>query len=166
MKQYASQPLRLALEFLCGSANEFVSALALTWMIILMTVMRFVHVQRMTVLQLRDMSIEFFCSQGKSIIQGSRRPFYTRMLRKGISGLDVGYKVDLFHRRKLHLGIDGHFWLPDFGPARASLGKCNIFLTTKMSQAKFINLSIQMFNQVDPSIPSSLSLEVPDQAAQ
>ena len=145
------------LECLVSSSNEFVSAICMTWCLIITCVLRFAHVQRSHIKALTDRSYEVFCARDKVKTQGACRPFYARGPRLGVTGLDLGSYLMKFQKRKTDdVQLAGMYFLPDFGPDRAGLNQVNAMRTVKMSQPKFIRYSQQLFDAEKMDVPSSV----------
>ena len=144
----------IKLELMTSSSNQFVRALSLTWCAIIVCVLRFAHIQRCHVTALTDRSWEVHCSRNKVKTMGKCRPFYARGPRIGITGTDLGALFNSFQKYKMDvLQINGMFFLPDFGPDKKDLHEISAWRTTKMSQAKFVRLSKQMFMVAGFNIP-------------
>ncbi len=141
-------PLRLRtwhkLEDLLFTANDLISALSCIWLLLILGVTRFIHLQRSHFTTESDWWIEFMTSMGKSRIRGLRRPFWWRMSRFGVSGRDLWPRM----RAVLNMGKAGEdktFLLRDFLPSRCKLSEAKMFATTAMTDARFRRMSDAMF---------------------
>ena len=79
------------LETLCSADNEFVRAIALTWVLLILSALRLGHWQRSMILELDNVGILSRATLGKRKEEGRRR------LRQKVShgGAGSGAKVDL-----------------------------------------------------------------------
>ena len=96
-------PLTLAvwasLEHLLSSSNQFVATLALVWVLLITSALRFAHFQRSSFLSVEAYYISGRASKGKRRVGGKQRPFEWRASRFAMSRFDLGKALDEFARR-------------------------------------------------------------------
>eukprot|EP00439_Symbiodinium_sp_Y106_P041843 s864_g5.t1 len=144
-------PLSLAfiigLEQLVSSKNQAVSALALTWILLTVVVLRFAHLQRSVIVRVLDNAISGRASLGKRRTQGRRRPFDWRAPRWGVTGLDIGSALHRMLLQAFPGGAQTGFLLPDFLPKRCTLQTATAFAGRDMPLGRFTRLSHSLFRQ-------------------
>jgi len=110
----------LTLESALASANALVAGLAAIWILMIITSVRFVHIQRSSIVRVTTKTIIFYCSRSSTKRGGSRHPFLWACPR-----VTLLEKTDLLRVMKESLGLapgplpepDQPSWLlADFGP--------------------------------------------------
>ena len=138
--------MRVLLDTTMSGGNDFVSALCLSWVMMIIFCLRFAHLQRSQVAEIASWYWELYVTRGKSRDCGNRRrPFRVRAPRSSVSGLDIAGLARSVLDRICKGRYVPHFFLFDTTPARAKLADIKGFVCRKMSRSKFVGLSAQLF---------------------
>ena len=146
-RQATPMPVRVwaFLEHAATSDNAFVSAIALTWLIMIVGCLRFAHVQRSRIEEVTDIMIRGVASRGKGRSQGKRRPFPWSAPAVGMSGVRIGAGLQSYLRRAAAGQPTPQFILFDFLPARTPLSSVTSFSPSAMTYPRFLQFSKTLF---------------------
>ena len=152
--------LWVTFEAATSSNNVLVQVLAASWIILLLTSVRFAHFQRSRLLAKTEHYLVALASLGKSRKGGARRPFKWICPFITISG-----KVDFISAfigvLQLQIGPEKEegqppWLLPDFGPKRSTLATAKTLVASPMGIGRFHELSNQLLAsmQIDEKVTS------------
>ena len=141
------------LETTMTRGNDFVTAVCLAWVMMVVFCLRFAHLQMAQISEIASWYWELFVTRGKSRDSGTRRrPFKVRAPTCGVSGVDIAQIAHRVLYRVTQGKYVPNFMLFDTTPARAKLGDIQGFLSRKMSRPKFVGFSMQLFKSPTPGL--------------
>ena len=129
------------LESVAAGGNVFASAISLVWILLLVGVLRFAHVQRSRIVAMTDDMISGLASRGKKRVHGRRRPLEWSAPRFGLTGVDIGARLQAYLTRATAGQALPPFLLLDFLPARVQLSGVKSFAPTAMPMHRFVSFS-------------------------
>ena len=154
LKQADVIPLKLWIQFedfAMNATNKFVQLLSAIWILLAIGGVRFAHLQRSRVFQIKPAYVVFFCALGKSKQQGQRRPYYWAVPRQALRARFIQVILDIIATVPMvrQEGEESTFWLlPDFGPT-GSLDTLSTFKNVPMSISRFHQFSRDLIMRMD-----------------
>ena len=152
----AATPLSLGLwlhwEAMLGEANPFIRWVAATWLLLLLGVLRFAHLQRSFDWQYTPAGIFARVSIGKARKMGRRAPFRWCCPRHSLRG-DLG--ATLQDLQAGHGSTEAAWLLPDFLPITADISSVHACADRPMLLQRFHRISRQLLSEP----PAGLSVE-------
>ena len=135
----------LLLEREAASSNGFVKALSLAWILMIIGVTRFAHLQRSKLIGETDLYLEFEATSGKEKREGARKPMRWCVPRIGLEKGNVRDLVRKFLHGRGKAYNEANFWLPEFGPKQCSLANACTMTKARMSIHRFQRLTWELF---------------------
>jgi hypothetical protein len=135
----------LLLEKEATSSNGFVKAIALAWILLILGVTRFAHLQRSKLIGETDLYMEFEATSGKEKREGARKPMRWCVPRITLNKGDVRDLVKKFLVVRGKAYNQSNFWLPDFGPNHCSIANACSMTKSRMSIHRFQRLTWELF---------------------
>ena len=172
----------ITLERATEANNQFVQILAATWIVLILSSLRYAHLQRSRLIFLSRYFLVGLCALSKGKRDGRRRPYKWVIPRLHVASPN-DFVTILIGILSLPVGEDPvenqpTFILPDFGPPRASLAKVNCLLGKAMPIGRFHVLSRQLLQSMNvdevltsyrarrllPTVADLLQYPAPDRA--
>jgi hypothetical protein len=135
----------MLIEHEAKSSNSFVSALALSWLLLIQGVTRFAHLQRSAYLGEETSYLKFQASSGKERCEGARKPMIWSVPKLMLNGEVLTPLVDEFLEERGKAYEEAEFWLPDFEPRYCDLEKVANLAPHRMGIQRFQRLTAELF---------------------
>ena len=135
----------MLLEREAKSSNGFVSALSLSWVLLIQGVTRFAHLQRSTYLGEEASYLKLQASSGKEKCEGARKPMIWSVPKTMLNGEALTPLIEEYLEERGKAYDESEFWLPDFEPRYCDLGKAASLAPHRMSIQRFQRLTTELF---------------------